>query len=89
MTPLPNTPQDYGHPEDTSEDERRTHTETTAKKVEGADVEPDIVSDPSRNVREGSDWTDEGGASPDGPATAESSSNPSPDAGKAAEHRPG
>lgn len=29
---------------------------------------PDVVSDPEEGVGEGKDWTDEGGATPDGPA---------------------
>lgn len=77
MSQIPDVPQDYGHPEDTAEVQRITHTEQTAKRVGDGEAEPDVVSDPSRDDREGSDWTDEGGASPDGPATAESSSVPS------------
>lgn len=32
-------------------------------------VESDVVSDPARDDTTGSDWTDEGGAAPEGPAT--------------------
>lgn len=70
MNTTPETPQDYGHPENASNDPERTHTERTAKKVDGVEVEPDVVSDPSLNDRDGSDWTDEGGATPRGPATS-------------------
>lgn len=29
---------------------------------------PDVISDPEEGVENGTDWTDEGGAMPDGPA---------------------
>ncbi len=32
-------------------------------------VEPDVQSDPARDVSEDSDWSTEGGATPSGPAT--------------------
>ena len=32
-------------------------------------VRPDVVSDPALDDNTGSDWTDEGGAAPEGPAT--------------------
>ncbi|WP_267911228.1 hypothetical protein [Janibacter endophyticus] len=30
---------------------------------------PDAVSDPAKDDEQGSDWSDEGGATPEGPAT--------------------
>ena len=34
------------------------------------DVTPDVVSDPAKDDTQGQDWSDEGGATPTGPATA-------------------
>ncbi|GAA2177500.1 hypothetical protein GCM10009847_03610 [Leucobacter tardus] len=34
--------------------------------------DPDATSDPARSDETGADWADEGGATPEGPATAES-----------------
>lgn len=34
--------------------------------------DPDATSDPARSDETGADWADEGGATPQGPATAES-----------------
>jgi len=31
---------------------------------------PDVVSDPAKDDTQGQDWSDEGGATPTGPATA-------------------
>lgn len=39
---------------------------------------PDRVSDPARSDEVGADWADEGGATPDGPATAESATDGDP-----------
>lgn len=39
------------------------------REEEDTAAEPDIVSDPAHDDEAGSDWTDEGGASPQGPAT--------------------
>lgn len=38
-------------------------------------VEPDLVSDPALSDAQGHDWTDEGGATPTGPATKDSPEN--------------
>lgn len=35
----------------------------------------DHESDPAHNIEDGNDWTDEGGAAPEGPATYESASH--------------
>jgi hypothetical protein len=35
-----------------------------------ADGTPDVVSDPAKDDSQGQDWSDEGGATPTGPATA-------------------
>ena len=43
---------------------------TTAESDAGSDdADADVVSDPSKGSDEGSDWSDEGGATPSGPAT--------------------
>jgi hypothetical protein len=34
------------------------------------DTTSDVVSDPAKDDTEGQDWSDEGGATPSGPATA-------------------
>ena len=34
------------------------------------DATPDVVSDPAKDDTQGQDWSDEGGATPTGPATA-------------------
>lgn len=39
--------------------------------------DPDATSDPARSDETGSDWADEGGATPEGPATAESATEDS------------
>lgn len=33
------------------------------------DADDDVVSDPAKSDSEGGDWSDEGGATPSGPAT--------------------
>jgi hypothetical protein len=33
-------------------------------------TQPDVTSDPAENDREGHDWSDEGGATEEGPATS-------------------
>ena len=33
------------------------------------DATPDVVSDPAKDDTQGQDWSDEGGATPTGPAT--------------------
>ncbi|MBO1902406.1 hypothetical protein J4H92_10650 [Leucobacter weissii] len=38
-----------------------------------ADADEDVTSDPAHDDRLGSDWVDEGGATADGPATADRS----------------
>ncbi|XVX20827.1 hypothetical protein ACQP1U_02800 [Actinomycetota bacterium] len=36
-----------------------------------APIEPDTISDPAKDDQTGGDWSDEGGATPEGPATDE------------------
>jgi len=43
--------------------------ETTESDAGSDDADADVVSDPSKGRDEGSDWSDEGGATPSGPAT--------------------
>ncbi|MDR6988318.1 hypothetical protein J2Y66_002822 [Paenarthrobacter nitroguajacolicus] len=50
-----------GHPSGTSTNEPTVTTVPTIKS--------DVVSDPALDDTTGSDWTDEGGAAPEGPAT--------------------
>ena len=40
---------------------------------------PDVESDPARDDRLGSDWSDEGGAAPSGPATSTGADAPDAD----------
>jgi hypothetical protein len=41
----------------------------TAESDAGAkDADDDVLSDPARSTGEGNDWSDEGGATPGGPA---------------------
>lgn len=47
--------------------DRADHTNTHVKSA--AQAAPDIESDPALNDRDGQDWSDEGGATPAGPAT--------------------
>jgi hypothetical protein len=42
---------------------------TTESGAGSADADDDVLSDPSKGSDEGSDWSDEGGATPSGPAT--------------------
>lgn len=63
---LPGEPRE---PEEESEG-GLTGTVPTAHRPEGAEAREDVVSDPARDDRLGSDWQDEGGATADGPATA-------------------
>lgn len=44
--------------------------------VERTDPGRDLESDPAHNVDPGRDWADEGGATPEGPATHEESGHP-------------
>lgn len=60
-------------------DTRPTETVDTGRGPD--DALTDVVSDPARDARVGSDWTDEGGAQPAGPATA----SPGTDGDRAAE----
>lgn len=46
-----------------------TETAKTAHNA-GHDSDTDVHSDPARDDRVGSDWSDEGGAAPTGPATS-------------------
>lgn len=45
------------------------------RRDENDGIVSDVVSDPARDDEVGSDWTDEGGASPQGPATSTGSAN--------------
>ena len=42
---------------------------TTESDAGSDNAEADVQSDPSKGQDEGSDWSDEGGATPSGPAT--------------------
>jgi hypothetical protein len=50
--------------------------EPTTKKtgVGSENADSDVQSDPAKDAETGSDWTDEGGATPQGPANAEDAS---------------
>jgi hypothetical protein len=39
-----------------------------SKKPDGPDTEEDVESDPAKGAGDRSDWSDEGGATPSGPA---------------------
>ncbi|HEY9264712.1 MAG: hypothetical protein U1D00_16895 [Mycobacterium sp.] len=43
--------------------------ETTESDAGSDDADNDVLSDPSKGTDEGADWSDEGGATPGGPAT--------------------
>lgn len=61
-------PHDGESPRD--ENDTLTRTTRTAHKPDGVEVDEDVVSDPAHDDRIGSDWADEGGATPQGPATS-------------------
>jgi len=42
---------------------------TTESDAGSDNADADVLSDPSKGADEGSDWSDEGGATPSGPAT--------------------
>jgi hypothetical protein len=42
----------------------------TVSKPVNPDTASDVVSDPAKDDTQGQDWSDEGGATPTGPATA-------------------
>ena len=42
---------------------------TTESDAGSDDADNDVLSDPSKGAEEGADWSDEGGATPSGPAT--------------------
>ncbi|MEV7607103.1 hypothetical protein AB0N65_16840 [Paenarthrobacter sp. NPDC089322] len=53
-----------------SEAGQRTETvKSDATTTSVPPVKPDVITDPARDDATGSDWTDEGGAAPEGPAT--------------------
>lgn len=52
-----------------AKDEEFTETVPTHHGAEDADAKQDVVSDPALDDRIGSDWSEEGGATPTGPAT--------------------
>lgn len=56
--------------ENMDEAEERTETVPTELGPDEVDVEGDVVTDPALDDRVGSDWADEGGATPEGPATS-------------------
>ncbi|PII81362.1 hypothetical protein BMH32_06125 [Leucobacter sp. OLJS4] len=60
--------QDQQHPE-TEKNRPRTVVPDAARR-HAEPAHPDVESDPARDDRTGSDWADEGGATPAGPATA-------------------
>jgi hypothetical protein len=51
-----------------NDDMNNCKVETTPAGV-GQDQAPDGASDPAKDDTEGQDWSDEGGATPSGPAT--------------------
>lgn len=51
-----------------NDDMNNNKVETTPTGA-GQDQAPDVVSDPAKDDTEGQDWSDEGGATPSGPAT--------------------
>ena len=55
--------------------------ESTPDVQSNPDVEtaPDVESDPALDDRVGSDWSDEGGAAPSGPATSTAADDPEDD----------
>lgn len=48
--------------------------ETTPRADNGGDQAADVTSDPAKDDTQGQDWSDEGGATPAGPATDTDSS---------------
>ncbi|WP_370332674.1 hypothetical protein [Mycolicibacterium hippocampi] len=42
---------------------------TTESDTGSDEADNDVLSDPSKGAQEGADWSDEGGATPGGPAT--------------------
>lgn len=52
------------------EQEERTETVATEHGAPDNGAKEDVVTDPARDDRLGSDWADEGGATTTGPATA-------------------
>ncbi|MGB3231386.1 MAG: hypothetical protein WA944_17470 [Mycobacterium sp.] len=42
---------------------------TTESDAGSDEADNDVLSDPSKGAQEGADWSDEGGATPGGPAT--------------------
>ncbi|WP_178361867.1 hypothetical protein [Mycolicibacterium hippocampi] len=42
---------------------------TTESDAGSDEADKDVLSDPSKGAEEGADWSDEGGATPSGPAT--------------------
>ncbi|MBK0418600.1 hypothetical protein JD276_06075 [Leucobacter sp. CSA1] len=57
--------------EERREEGRKDTAEPAVESTDAPPVESDVVSDPARSDDVGSDWSTEGGATPDGPATAE------------------
>ena len=55
--------------ENMDEASKRTETVTTGHGPDKAVADEDVMTDPALDDRVGSDWVDEGGATPAGPAT--------------------
>ncbi len=58
------------HDSEKKEPTQLTDTVPTKHGADGADAKSDVVSDPALDDNIGTDWADEGGATPAGPATA-------------------
>lgn len=43
--------------------------DTAETNIGASDADDDVESDPAKSAEEGADWSDEGGATPSGPAT--------------------
>ena len=43
--------------------------DTAETDIGPSDADDDVESDPAKGAEEGADWSDEGGATPSGPAT--------------------
>src|SRR5690606_25179977 len=63
------------HDSDNKEPTELTNTVPTKHGASGADAQSDVQSDPALDDNVGTDWADEGGATPVGPATATADSD--------------
>lgn len=59
------------NPNENADNENTETVNTVTAKPDGenGDASTDVLSDPARADLVGTDWTDEGGATPEGPAT--------------------